>query len=68
MITNIIKAQYGGLPQKGIIVLQVGKSKPIEVSFFKKTTNTSKVDDFSNEKNGDTGTLIARKRQKYSGT
>ncbi|KAG5619734.1 hypothetical protein H5410_004952 [Solanum commersonii] len=40
--------------EEGIIVLQFGSLEPVEVSAQKKTTNTSKVDGFSNEQNGDT--------------
>ncbi|KAG5580377.1 hypothetical protein H5410_051004, partial [Solanum commersonii] len=56
MMTNTIKAQYGGPPQmvspkieEGVIILQFGTFEPVEVSALKKTTNTSNIDDFSNE-------------------
>uniref|UniRef100_M1DNW5 Uncharacterized protein n=1 Tax=Solanum tuberosum TaxID=4113 RepID=M1DNW5_SOLTU len=45
-----------------------GSFEPVEVSALKKTTNTSKVDDFSNKKNDDTWILVTRKRQKHQGT
>ncbi|KAK4737514.1 hypothetical protein R3W88_001211 [Solanum pinnatisectum] len=44
------------------------KVEEVEVSALKKTTNTSKVDDFSNEESSDTWTLITLKRQKHQGT
>uniref|UniRef100_M1DWN8 Uncharacterized protein n=1 Tax=Solanum tuberosum TaxID=4113 RepID=M1DWN8_SOLTU len=54
--------------EEGVIILQFGSFEPIEVSALKKTTNTSKVDGFSNEESSDTWTLIALKRQKHQGT
>jgi len=51
-----------------VIILQFGSFGAIEVSALKKTTNTSKVYDFSIEKNGDTLISIDRKRQKHQGT
>ncbi|KAH0639769.1 hypothetical protein KY285_036355 [Solanum tuberosum] len=54
--------------EEGVIILQFGSFEPLEVSALKKTTNTSKVDDFSNKKNDDTWISVARKRQKHQGT
>ncbi|KAH0780950.1 hypothetical protein KY290_000548 [Solanum tuberosum] len=54
--------------EEDVIILQFGSFEPVEVSALKKTTNTSKVDDFSNKKNNDTWILVARKRQKHQGT
>ncbi|KAK4707176.1 hypothetical protein R3W88_033315 [Solanum pinnatisectum] len=54
--------------EENVIILQFGSFEPVEVSALKKTTNTSKVDDFSNEVNGETWTLVALKRQKHQGT
>lgn len=54
--------------EEGIIMLQFESFEPNEVFVFKKSTNTSKVHDFSNDKNGDTWTLIAHKRQKHQET
>ncbi|KAG5613268.1 hypothetical protein H5410_024549, partial [Solanum commersonii] len=54
--------------EEDVIILQFGSFEPVEVFVLKKTTNTSKVDDFSNKKNDDTWILVARKRQKYQGT
>ncbi|KAG5590082.1 hypothetical protein H5410_040596 [Solanum commersonii] len=36
--------------------------EPVEVSALKKTTNTFKVDDFSNEENGNTWPLVTLKK------
>ncbi|KAG5575662.1 hypothetical protein H5410_055796 [Solanum commersonii] len=80
MITNTIKAQYRGLPHKALplvasqkieysaILLQFGSFKPVKFFALKKTTNTTKVYDFSNEKNADTWILVARKKQKRQRT
>ncbi|KAG5619500.1 hypothetical protein H5410_004718 [Solanum commersonii] len=54
--------------EEDVIILQFGSFEPVKVSTLKKTTNTSKVDDFSNEENGDTWTLVALRRQKHQGT
>ncbi|KAG5594804.1 hypothetical protein H5410_036036 [Solanum commersonii] len=54
--------------EEGVIILQFGCFEPFEVSTLKKTTNTSKVDDFSNKESDDTWTLVALKRQKNQGT
>ncbi|KAG5601499.1 hypothetical protein H5410_032869 [Solanum commersonii] len=54
--------------EEGVIRLQFGSFEPVEVSALKKTTNTSKIDDFSNEESSDTWTLVALKRQKHQGT
>ncbi|KAK4729991.1 hypothetical protein R3W88_022979 [Solanum pinnatisectum] len=79
-IVNTIKAQYGGPPQKvlrhvvslkieeDVIILHFGSFEPVEVSALKKTTNTSKVNDFSNEVSGDTCALVTLKRQNHQGT
>ncbi|KAK4740182.1 hypothetical protein R3W88_003879 [Solanum pinnatisectum] len=47
--------------EKDVIILQFGSIEPIKVSALKKTTNTSKVDDFSNKKNDDTWILVKAK-------
>uniref|UniRef100_M1D8L2 Uncharacterized protein n=1 Tax=Solanum tuberosum TaxID=4113 RepID=M1D8L2_SOLTU len=54
--------------EEDVIILQFGSIEPVEVSALKKTTNTSKVNDFSNKKNDDTWILVAHKRQKHQGT
>ncbi|KAG5582168.1 hypothetical protein H5410_052795, partial [Solanum commersonii] len=54
--------------EEDVIILQFGSFEPVEVSTLKKTTNTSKVDDFSNKKNDDTWILVACKRQTHQGT
>lgn len=51
-----------------VIMLQVERIEPVDVSALKKTTNTSKVYDLSNEKNDNTWILVAHKRKKYQGT
>lgn len=52
---------------KEIIMLQFKSFDPIEVPTMKKTTSKSMQNDFSNSKNGDTWTLIARKRKNVKG-
>ncbi|KAH0651255.1 hypothetical protein KY285_031374 [Solanum tuberosum] len=54
--------------EEDVIILQFESFEPVEVFVLKKTTNTSKVDDFSNKKNDDTWILVARKRQKHQET
>ncbi|KAK4718534.1 hypothetical protein R3W88_016872 [Solanum pinnatisectum] len=54
--------------EEDVIILQFGRFEPVEIFALKKTTNTSKVDEFSNEESGDTWTLVALKRQKHQGT
>ncbi|KAK4732467.1 hypothetical protein R3W88_025455 [Solanum pinnatisectum] len=54
--------------EENVIILQFGSFEPVEISALIKTTNTSKVDDFSNEESGDTWTLVTLKRQKHQGT
>ncbi|KAG5571226.1 hypothetical protein H5410_060992 [Solanum commersonii] len=53
MIANTIKPQYVW--------------EPVEVSALKKITITSKVCDFSNEKNDDAWILVTRKRKCIKG-
>ena len=54
--------------EEDVIILQFGSFEPVEVSALKKTTNTSKVDNFYNKESGDTWTLATLKRQKHQGT
>ncbi|KAK4737509.1 hypothetical protein R3W88_001206 [Solanum pinnatisectum] len=68
MIINTIKDQYGGSPQSSLGYSKPERSSLMMLRQLKKTTNTSKVDDFSNEESSDTWTLIALKRQKHQGT
>ncbi|KAH0660290.1 hypothetical protein KY285_028856 [Solanum tuberosum] len=54
--------------EEDVIILQFGSFEPVEVSALKKTTNTSKVDNFYNKESGDTWTLVTLKRKKHQGT
>ncbi|KAH0658321.1 hypothetical protein KY289_027069 [Solanum tuberosum] len=54
--------------EEDVIILQFGSFEPVEVSALKKTTNTSKVDYFSNKKNDNTWILVSCKRKKHQGT
>ncbi|KAH0761478.1 hypothetical protein KY290_017551 [Solanum tuberosum] len=67
-ISEVLRPVVSPKMEEGVIILQFGSFEPIEVSALKKTTNTSKVDGFSNEESSDTWTLIALKRQKHQGT
>ncbi|KAH0715149.1 hypothetical protein KY284_008054 [Solanum tuberosum] len=67
-ISNVLRFVVSPKIEEGVIILQFGSFEPVEVSALKKTTNTSKVDDFSKEESSDTWTLVALKRQKHQGT
>ncbi|KAG5614851.1 hypothetical protein H5410_014675 [Solanum commersonii] len=54
--------------EEGVIILQLGSFKLVEVSTSKKTTNISKVYQFSDGKNGDTWILIACKKKRHQGS
>ncbi|KAK4721248.1 hypothetical protein R3W88_011481 [Solanum pinnatisectum] len=67
-ISNFLRPVVSPKIEEGVIILQFGSFEPVEVSALKKTTNTSKLDDFSKEESSDTWTLAALKRQKYQRT
>uniref|UniRef100_M1DBL3 Uncharacterized protein n=1 Tax=Solanum tuberosum TaxID=4113 RepID=M1DBL3_SOLTU len=67
-ISNVLRPVVSPKIEEGAIILQFESFEPVEVSALRKSTNTSKVDDFSNEESSDTWTLIALKRQKHQGT
>ncbi|KAH0672192.1 hypothetical protein KY284_023279 [Solanum tuberosum] len=67
-ISKVLRPVVSPKIEEGVIILQFRSFEPVKVSALKKTTNTSKVDDFSNEESSDTWTLIALKRQKHQGT
>ncbi|KAH0665077.1 hypothetical protein KY285_026283 [Solanum tuberosum] len=68
LISEVLPHMESPKIEEGVIILQFGSFEAIEVSALKKTTNTSKVYDFSIEKNGDTLISIACKRKKHQGT
>ncbi|KAG5604446.1 hypothetical protein H5410_025938 [Solanum commersonii] len=68
LISEVLRPVASPKIEEDVIILQFGSFEPVEVSALKKTTNTSKVDDFSNKNNDDTWILVARKRQKHQGT
>ncbi|KAG5598899.1 hypothetical protein H5410_030269 [Solanum commersonii] len=68
LISEVLPHMESPKIEEGVIILQFGSFEAIEVFALKKTTNTSKVYDFSIEKNGDTLISIACKRKKHQGT
>ncbi|KAG5589251.1 hypothetical protein H5410_039765 [Solanum commersonii] len=52
-ISEVLRPVVSPKIEEGVIILQFGCFEPFEVSTLKKTTNTSKVDDFSNKESDD---------------
>ncbi|KAH0645049.1 hypothetical protein KY284_032933 [Solanum tuberosum] len=67
-ISEVLHPMVSPKVEEDVIILQFGSFELVEDSALKKTTNTSKVDDFSNEVSGNTWTLVTLKRQKHQGT
>ncbi|KAK4718035.1 hypothetical protein R3W88_016373 [Solanum pinnatisectum] len=67
-ISEVLRLVVSPKIEEGVIIVQFGSFELVEVFALKKTTNKSKVDDFSNKKNDDTWILVARQRKKHQGT